>query len=664
MSSIEPMQPIERFKLTDSFLSKYKDKQPAWGPLGEIVYRRTYSRPLPDGGNEEFWQTLKRVVEGTYNIQKQHCERYRLPWSSQKAARSAQTMYQLMWEFKFLPPGRGLWAMGTPMIEQSSAAALHNCSFISTEDLDKDFSGPFCFMMNMMMLGVGCGGDTRGAGVVKIRAPEISKDLFIVEDSREGWVALLHTALESYMGNARHPSNVDYSRVRPAGTPIKGFGGTASGPGALQDLIADVDAILRPLIGSPITSTAIVDLFNVVGRCVVAGNVRRSAELILGDSEDKDFLSLKDPARHSKALRHHRWASNNSIFAKVGMNYQEVANQTSTNGEPGYLWLENAQCYRRLTDPKEDPDLHVGGCNPCGEMVLHSAELCCLVECFPTNHSSLEEWKRTLKFAYLYGKTVTLLPTHNERTNAVQLKNRRLGVSQAGIVQSIKKHGLREHFRWCDEGYKYLEDLDKLYSGWLCIPRSIRLTTVKPGGSIPLLVGATPGIHFPHSEYYIRNIRFGKNSPLIEPLKDAGYSTEEDITSPDTTVVSFPIHEQNFSKAKADVSMWEQLELAAQMQHWWSDNAVSVTVTIKPDEAKDLARALELYETRLKSVSFLPLQDHGYAQAPYITISKSRYEELVGGLRLVNFAGVGKAIDMDDNYCSGDKCSIEPVKEI
>jgi ribonucleoside-triphosphate reductase (thioredoxin) len=653
------IQVEDRFHLKDDFVEQYRDRQPAWGGagLGYVVYKRTYARPKPDGSTEEWWETVRRVVEGTYTIQKRWCRREDLPWSDRKAQRSAQEMYDLMFNMKFLPPGRGLWAMGTESIERTGSAALMNCAFRSTENIDHNFADPFTFLMDMSMLGVGVGFDTRGAGKVTIAAEyEYTDEPHVVDDSREGWVQLIERVLNAHVGRESFPRKIDYSQIRPAGAPLRGFGGVAAGPEPLRDAVQHICLILGRLAGKPITSEAIVDLMNVIGVCVVAGNIRRSAEIALGDPADETFLALKDPTKFSNELRSHRWASNNSVIAPIGMDYTKVAEITARNGEPGYYWIENARAYGRLADPADYRDEKVAGVNPCAEQPLEDGELCCLVETFPSLHDSYEEYQRTLKFSYLYAKTVTLISTHNRLTNRVQKRNRRIGLSQSGIIQAIQRRGLREHLRWCDDGYRYIQNLDRIYSDWLTIPRSIKTTTVKPSGTVSQLPGVTPGIHFEHSEFYNRTVRVAKTSALLTALRSAGYRVEDDVYDKSSAVVYFPIKAPFFDRAKSEVGMWEQLELAAQMQFWWSDNAVSVTVHFRPEEAKDIARALTLYEGRLKSVSFLPLDDHGYAQAPYQTITADQYEAAASKLKPLVLTGASH--EAQDAWCDGDSCEV------
>jgi ribonucleoside-triphosphate reductase len=643
------------FKLDDKFIEKFKSIQPEWGPLGYITYKRTYARIIEkENRKEEFWETIRRVVEGCYSIQKEHCIKLSLPWDDGKAQKSAQIMFEKIWNFKMIPPGRGLWMMGTEFIARHGSMSLNNCGFASTEDIDLKYSKAFEFVMDALMLGVGVGFDANGADKIMIKRPQEGNYEFKIPDSREGWVEALKLTLEAYFLGKQVPK-YDFSEIRPAGKPIRGFGGIASGPGPLKNMLEDIQGILQVRVGQPITSLDIVDIMNLIGRCVVAGNVRRSAEIALGDPTDFEFVTAK---QDKEKLYSHRWASNNSVFAKRGLDYSFIADQIAVNGEPGVFWLENAKAYSRMGDSPDYKDKKAAGVNPCGEQTLESFELCCLVETFPSRHDSYEEFQDTLKYAYLYAKSVTLVNTHWEETNAVMLKNRRMGISQTGIIEAFIKHGRKKILEWCDKGYNYVRDLDEQYSGWLCIPKSIKLTTVKPSGTVSLLPGVPPGIHYPHSEYYIRRIRLSKNSDLIEPIKAAGYHIEADSYSPNTVVVEFPVHEKNFDRSKNDVSIWEQAENAAAFQKYWSDNQVSITITFKPEEANQIKHVLECFEDQLKSVSFLPIEEHGYKQAPYEEITEEKYNEMMSVIKPLSLEN-SKDRAIGERYCDSDKCSVE-----
>lgn len=663
--------PLEQpeFCLEDAFLERFAGLQPEWGPVGYVTYKRTYARAqdasgtsafrltLP-GSSEEWWQTLARVVEGTYRIQQRHCALHNLHWRDDVAQRSAQSMFELMWGFKFLPPGRGLWMMGTEFIRTHGSAALNNCAFCSTGRIDVDFSRPFVFLMDMSMLGVGVGFDTEGRGKVTLVAPGRGDDVLVIRDCREGWLEALKRVLDAYVGRALLPKAFDYSEVRPGGSPIRGFGGVAAGPEPLRQLLEeDLPQVLSRAVGRPIDSATIVDVANLIGRCVVAGNVRRSAEIAFGDPNDDAFLKLKDPESAGEALAGWRWTSNNSVRAQLGMDYRLVAAHTAKNGEPGYLWLENARAFGRMLDPPDHRDMRVAGANPCVEQSLEDQELCCLVETFPARHDSYDDFERTLKWAYLYAKTVTLLPTHDPRANAVLLRNRRIGTSQSGIVQNFARVGRREHFRWCDRGYNYLRKLDARYSEWLAVPTSIKITSVKPSGTVSKLCGATSGIHYPPSRFYIQRIRFPNNSPLLDELRAAGYPMEPDLHTPATTVVEFPVEEKDFVKGADEVSMWEQLLNAVQMQRYWADNQVSCTVSFDPSEADQIADALELLEDQLKGISFLPRVGHGYQQAPWEPIAETEYRRRRAAIS--RLAPVTKDTGAEPvPFCDSDLCAL------
>lgn len=352
------------FKLTEHFLDQYKSIKPKFGfnGLGELVYMRTYSRKKDSGEQEQWWETCRRVVEGCYNIQRQHIEAYRLGWNNAKAQKSAQQMYDRMFNFKFLPAGRSLWCGGTSVVmERGLSGALFNCSFISSENLKDDFTDPFCFAMDSLMLGIGMGFDTKGAGRVMIKIPKQPKQLIVISDDREGWVASLRTLLLSFQGG--NDVEFDYSLIRPAGAPIKTFGGVSSGYEPLEELHTAVRDLLMKRVGEYITETDIVDIFNLIGRTVVAGNVRRSAELALGTNTDA-FLDLKDYDKNPERSAW-GWSSNNTVFGEVGMDYSAIAERIVKTAEPGIFWIDNARKFSRMKETEKDnKDFRVSGLNP------------------------------------------------------------------------------------------------------------------------------------------------------------------------------------------------------------------------------------------------------------------------------------------------------------
>lgn len=651
------------FKLNRDFVKQYSTKKAPFGfeGLGELVYRRTYSRIKPNGVNEEWFETVKRVVEGTFTMQQQWIEKHQLGWNPEKAQRTAQQMYDRIFTLKFLPPGRGLWAMGSAIVNKRKMhAALNNCAFVSTSTIDKDLSKPFEFLMDMSMLGVGVGFDTKGTGKIVIHQPVEPGKVVQIADSREGWVDSVKQLINSYFTADQQRVELDYSLIRPAGQPIRVFGGTSSGSEPLKQLHVDIRNTLETCIGKPITTTVIVDIQNFIGKCVVAGNVRRTAEIVFGDYRSDEYLDLKNYSKNPQRMMH-GWTSNNSIFADIGMDYTDTVDRIKINGEPGIAWLDNMRQYSRMCDSPDHIDHRVTGGNPCLEQSLESYELCCLVETFPNNHDSLEDFLTTLKYAYMYAKTVTLGETHWSETNRVMLRNRRIGCSISGIAQFISDRGLDELKHWCQEGYTCIERYDMVYSDWFAIPRSIKKTSVKPSGTVSLLAGATPGIHFPENEFYIRRVRLALTSDLIAPLEKAGYTVEPCFGSEDTTaVVEIPIHVQskNTLRTVKQVSIWEQLAIAAFMQRYWADNQVSATITFRKEEADQIVHALNVYQYQLKGVSFLPLLETGgaYKQMPYEAIDEQTYLRMKAVIKPLVFTRISNEQAEIERFCTNDKC--------
>lgn len=656
---------MHNFKLPVAFLDEYKDRKPQWGfmdeagnSLGEVTFLRSYSRLKEDGTKETWADTCQRVVEGTFTVQREHCRKNKLPWDYKKAQRTAQDMYERMFTFKWTPPGRGIANMGAPfVIDDWDGTPLQNCAFVSTKT---DFSEAMHFLMLASMNGVGVGLDVLGADRHRIKGTNGEIQQVVVPDTREGWAEALRTLLDAHLDGGPLPV-FDYSEIRPAGALIARFGGTASGPEVLEDLLNWIDKLMVDKIGLNLTATDIADIANKIGCCVVSGSSRRSAELLLGPQTD-EYMDLKNyevnPDRGAWG-----WMSNNSVLANVGQNYAEVASRTVLNGEPGYVWMDTTRGFGRLKDGRDDKDFRAAGYNPCAEQSLESYEMCTLVETYPSRHESTDDYLKTLKVAYLYAKSVTLLPIVFERSNAVMARNRRIGLSQTGITTYVEEHGVAKWRDLCERGYQEVQRLDDVYSNWLCIRNSIRTTTVKPSGSVSLPAGVSPGVHWnPASGHYIRRVVMGP-SILLDELKRAGYPVEESVYSKGQFVVSFPV-KSPFKRSEREVTIWEKVALAAEAQHWWSDNSVSVTVSYDPEtEAQYIEPILSLYEGRLKTVSFLPMSNDTYMQMPYEQISEERYTEMCDNLfPLLRDAVYANGEDaVAEKFCTTDACEM-PVK--
>ena len=671
------------FHLSEDFVSGYKNKKAPFGytdaagnSVGEITFLRTYSRLKDDGTKESWVDVCERVINGMYSIQKDHCKSQRLPWNDAKAQASAKEAFDRLFNLKWTPPGRGLWIMGTPLVNQhKNSAALQNCAFVSTAEMTRQNpSRPFAFLMEASMLGVGVGFDDKGADKdFTIYSPQ-EGDIYVIPDTREGWVESVASLINSYLRADTKSPVFDYKEIRPAGTPIKTFGGTAAGSEPLERLHNHIRRIFKGRAGEKITRTDIADIGNLIGVCVVSGNVRRSAELLIGRIDDDNFLNLKNVERFPERNSYDAsapgwgWMSNNSVETEVGKDLSLVVEGIARNGEPGVIWMDVSRKYGRLADPINNKDWRVAGYNPCAEQSLESYECCTLVETYLNRHNDLEDFKRTLKFAYLYAKTVTLLPTHWEETNAIMQRNRRIGTSISGVANFADSNGLPVLREWMDEGYKRIKQHDNAYSEWLGIRESIKMTTVKPSGTVSILAGESPGVHWTvGGEYFDRAIRFANSDPMLPLFKMANYRVEPASESPDTTsVVFFPI-KSGARRSEKDVTIFEKMNLAATAQRYWSDNSVSVTVSFDSEkEAEHVGTVLHMYDGQLKTVSFLPQGNFVYPQMPYTQITADEYEEATMKLFPIDFSGVyaGMAADaIGESYCTTDSCEVKLIKD-
>ena len=673
------------FRLSPEFVNEYRDRPAPFGyrdaggnSVGEITFLRTYSRLKEDGTKETWADVCERVINGMYSLQKDHCKTNRLPWNDSKGQASAKEAFDRMFHLKWTPPGRGLWVMGTPLVnDQRNSAALQNCAFVSTADMTKaNPAKPFAFLMEASMLGVGVGFDNLGAEkeFTIYKPGSVGTYVYEVPDTREGWVESVVLLLNSYLKPEMNKIDFDYRYVRPAGTPIKTFGGTAAGHEPLERLHNHIRRLFDGRAGQPLTKVDIADIGNLIGVCVVSGNVRRSAELLIGSINDNDFLNLKNPKAFPERNSYDAsspgwgWMSNNSVLTSVGEDLDSIVEGIKLNGEPGVIWLDMSRKYGRLVDPPNNKDHRVVGYNPCAEQSLESYECCTLVETYLNRHDSLEDYKRTLKFAYLYAKTVTLLPTHWEETNAIMQRNRRIGTSMSGVANFADIHGLPVLRDWMDSGYKTIQRYDNVYSEWMGIRESIKMTTVKPSGTVSILAGESPGVHWtPGGQYFMRAIRFANDDPMLPLFRMANYRVEQASESPNTTsVVFFPI-ESVAKRSEKDVTIFEKMSLAATAQRYWSDNSVSVTISFdKETEADHVGTVLHMYDGQLKTVSFLPSGNETYPQMPYTQITKDEYVAAKTALFPIDFSGVyaGMAADaIGESYCTTDSCEIKWVKE-
>lgn len=655
--------------ITDEFTQKYKNKTPNWGfnGLGYIVYKRTYSRVKENGQKEEWHETIQRCINGAQKIGAQYTQ--------EEAERLFDHIYNLRCNYA----GRMLWQLGTNTIERFGANSLLNCWNVSMNE-----PKAFLFLFENLMLGGGVGFSIRREDIHEL--PKIKKGVtvthectkdakFIVPDSREGWIELLDKVLNAYYVTGK---SFNYSTIliRGAGEKIQGFGGQASGAGILIEGIDKIAKIFQQREGKKLRSIDVLDICNIIGSIVVSGNVRRSAQIALGDPDDYLYLRAKNWSLGN--IPNWRAMSNNTIYAD---DFSHISNEIWQNGyttdketgfakgEPyGFFNLPLSQRYGRIKDGlMKDSSLYptdednVVGTNPCGEISLASYECCNLSELYLNNISSKEELIDCAKLLYKTQKAIAALPFIHDETNKIVHKNMRLGLGVTGVCQSLDK------VDWLDDCYKELRKFDKEWSKFRGWSRSIKLTTVKPSGTLSLLGGATPGIHPAYSKYYIRRVRMASNDALVQYCRDLGYHTEyvvnfDGTENHDTVVVEFPCETPDGAIFAADMGVIKQLETVKKLQTIWSDNAVSVTAYYAETELPELKKWLEEnYQNSIKSVSFLLRQNHGFKQAPYEEVDKETYEKMkakVKTIKAMEFDGVGEDV-LEGLECEGGACPIK-----
>jgi len=646
----------ERFSLKECYCKEIQAKVPhfGFGGFGEATYYRTYSRLKQDGSQEHWADTVIRVINGIMSVRKQHYITNWLGWDDEEWQQFAFKLAKTMFDMKWLPPGRGLWVMGTEYVYERGGAALNNCGAVDTTDL----ASAVDWAMDMLMCGVGVGFNTVWNGENAQLPNKSSAITFTIPDSREGWVASVRLLIESYTKGGSW-IEFDYSEIRPAGAPIRGFGGTASGSKPLQQLHKRIESYLDSYCADKIDTTrCTADIFNAVGACVVAGNVRRSAEISLGSVDDHTFMDLKNYELYPERAEI-GWMSNNTVVLTKTDDFQklpQIAKRIRQNGEPGIMNLINVQKYGRYGTKEEDKAWLA---NPCSEIPLESFELCNLAEVFAARCQDEEEFYEALEFATFYASTVALLPTHRSETNAIVVRNRRIGISLSGVADMLDELGATELTKRLRKGYKVVKYTNAKLASQAGVPKSIRVTTIKPSGTISQLVGVSSGMHFPTFQYAIRRMRVGEGSPICKLLIDSGVPHEKDNYSENTMVFEFPIDQGKTRKATS-VSAWEQFAFLAMLQREWSDNMVSCTVYFdSKTEGNQIEHMLAQFAPIIKSVSMLPHTDTGaYAQMPYEGISQEEYIKRLQKMPQIDWKKFGGSDGMENRFCSNDQCEL------
>ncbi|MBF6428670.1 ribonucleoside-triphosphate reductase, adenosylcobalamin-dependent [Nocardia cyriacigeorgica] len=665
--------------------------------VGEAVYLRTYSRTKPDGSKETWEETVERVVDGNLALVD---SKYHQP-------NEREDLKRFIHEFKIIPAGRHLWASGV-----KGAQHLMNC-WVSGWTKNPWDHFEFTFMRLMEGGGVGANYSNRflrnypsiqhflrveivcdpahqdyetlkNAGVLSERYSPDWDGAFVIEDSREGWAAALVDLIQThYRDDTVHFNRVyDVSRVRPAGARLKTFGGTASGPLPLAQMLTEVCRILSGDSGSRLSGIAAMEIDHAIAQCVVAGGVRRSARMAMmhwADPQIMEFIRIK------QATGSH-WTTNISVEVdedfwdelKIGTGglaekvLKAIAEGMVHNGEPGF-WDHS---YANQGEPNE-----VISCNPCAEICLEPWEPCNLGH---VNLAAFVDGDGDINYPDLYRAhelmtrfliRATFAPVSDPKSREVLDRNRRIGVGHLGVASYLAMRGIKysdadnadiDHGYDLQDWASVVDRAAEEYAHQLRIPVPVKKRTVAPTGTIAKMPGVSEGIHPIFSKYFIRRIRFSKLDPdqaaTLERYKADGYKVEDCLYADNTAVVEIPTKDslvqavedihgaesaQELVQGADELLITNMLEMQAMYQKYWADNAVSYTANIYPGfDPERMSKMIRKFGGRLKGMTAFP--ESSMAQAPYERISKEEYESATA-------KDVSDGVDED---CANGSCPV------
>jgi len=531
---------------------------------------------------------------------------------------------------KVMPSMRCLMTAGDALTRENVAG--YNCSYIAVDSFRS-----FDELLYVLMNGTGVGFSVERQYVNIL--PTINEDFFdtdtiiMVSDSKLGWAKALRELI--YLLAAGQIPKWNLSRIRPAGSPLKTFGGRASGPEPLEDLFHFCVAIFRGAAGRKLTSLEAHDICCKIAEVVVVGGVRRSALISLSNLSD-DRMRLAKSGRWWESNQQRALANNSAAYTEkpdMGIFMEEWKSlYESKSGERG-MFNRSAAKVQAAKNGRRDSDFEFGT-NPCSEIILRDREFCNLTEVVIRENDTEESLKEKVKTATILGtmqSTLTNFKYLNKKWRENCEEERLLGVSMTGIMDcQLTNHGNGDLSSLLQGLRKVAIDTNREWAKKLNINASAAITCVKPSGTVSQLTDTASGIHARHNPYYVRTVRADKKDPLAKMMHDQMFPHEDDVTKPDHTwIFSFPIKGPIKGIYRKDMGAIEHLELWKIYQENWCEHKPSITVSVKEDEWMAVgAWVYENFDT-MSGVSFLPMSDYTYRQAPYQDCSKQEYDELV-----------------------------------
>ena len=676
---------------SEEFIQQYPHFPAHMTQLAKFVYYRTYSRWLTKEGRRETWrETVVRAL--TYNCQ-----------MAAENQEDAEALFDNVFNLRQFISGRSLWIGGSSASE-SLITANFNCAFTVMDNVRA-----FVDLFYLLMVGTGVGFRILKDDVAKL--PKFRHDVIlenlpfeplpsnervdptsiifrtddiatiVVGDSKEGWVQALQFYLDIH---TRHDYRkikrvrINYNGVRPKGERLVTFGGTASGYESLATMFEKIHKVLTteefapaPVEGQ-LRPIHVLDICNIIGENVVVGGVRRTAETAIISPDDDEVIEAKTDLTPNKF---HRFMSNNSIYFTEKPSrerLQQIFHTLRYTGEPGFV--NAAEGKRRRADFE--------GLNPCFEILLPRNSVCNLttvnILAFVKDGKLLKEEllaAERLSARACYRMTCMNLELHN--WNQTHQRDRLLGCSMTGWQDAMSALGYdrEQQIELMRELHDAVRAAADEYADELGTPRSLLVTAVKPEGTLSLVAGGvSPGLHYSHSEYFIRRIRVNASDPLAKTAEALGWSVHPEVGQEEpnvrTKVIDFPCYSP-VKRTKYDVSAMEQLQTYYDFQKHYTEQNSSNTISIKDDEWDDVCQNVYDHWDEMLACSFLSLSDHHYELAPYEAITKEEYEAMTATMQdfnpnLLNYyeqatGNEGKEFEIldDREECASGVCPIK-----
>ena len=607
----------------------------------QFIHLSRYSRWLPEEGRRETWN---ETVGRYFNFFEEHLDEMH---DFKLDDKTRTELEEGVLDTSVMPSMRCLMTAGEALRRENIAG--YNCSYVAVDRV-----AAFDEILYVLMNGTGVGFSVERQFTTKL--PVVAEEFYhsdtmiTVADSKLGWAKALKELIGMlYIGQI---PKWDLSKVRPAGAPLKTFGGRASGPEPLQSLFQFCVNTFQHAKGTKLSSLQCHDIVCKIAEIVVVGGVRRSALISLSNLSD-------DRMRHAKSGQwweqnaQRALANNSACYTEkpdIGIFMDEwKALYDSKSGERGIFNRASANKMAEKNG-RRSIEGHDFGTNPCSEIILRDREFCNLSEVVVRPNDTEETLLKKVELATILGTFQSTLVNFKYVSNMWRKncsEERLLGVSLTGIMDCTLTNGKQGNVALealLNKLRKHAVETNKKWAKKIGINRAAAITCVKPSGTVSQLVDAASGIHARHNEYYIRTVRGDKKDPLTQMMVDAGFPVEDDVMNPNhTSVFSFPMKVDRGAVFRTDMTAIEQLELWLTYQKNWCEHKPSVTISVKEHEWLEVGAWVYEHFDYMSGVSFLPFSEHTYKQAPYQDCDKEEYEKILKSMpKIVDWSLLGE----------------------